>query len=228
MRGSRPRKIRWLDMKRVERNTEAAVVVFAKPITQVQMDRPFWVTLFNDPVYTEVQLSPAGLTVARVGPGPVKNCQISVNRLQVQSDRREEVGLVFPRVLARLQEWGASSELNAYGLNFDFTFELEGVTDTSTWLAERFLKHGLAGYDRLEAKLSHIEFVVNDPEDAIRRQLKFAPVPGKANLIYAYVNNHFNVGMKMNFRTDWMMKEMGTWYDRSVTFVGRLLESGGA
>lgn len=183
-------------------------------------------SLFHDPVNTNVELAPAGIIATCPGVPPVvKRCIFSGPRLEVFSDYPADPPRIHAEVAARLLRADGIA-LAAMGFNFEYECAIDGIDYPGRWLAQRFVQPSVNPAVARSVTGVKVEFQVTDPDDGIQRVLRLEPRAGRQDMLFFYINNHVPVDDQNPidpYDRQAIAHAMEASAQASTTFVERLL-----
>jgi len=165
---------------------------------EVSMDFPsnvreVLVQIFGDPVHTNVNFTPVGISaVVPANPPNAKIVEVTPLKIMAQTPLPNETAHALATVYREFFKAQKVVKFMAYGLNYELEFFLPGVSDTAKWLAERFIIGNLATPPQWNVARGEIAFSINHQE-GFQRNIKLQPRMNRINGFFASVNNHITV-----------------------------------
>ena len=199
-----------------------AYIVLNKAIpTEVdpQFTPNFCTTLFDSPQNTIVQPGPFGLEVISPGKHSVRRFVFHPGKIQIVTESAMSLMQVAGRVMEQLRRSSFNLEPSAFGLNYEFDFELPPGEVVPVWLAKRFVEPGLSNLGDGKVRVQTIDLRLENVENL--KVLKFEPRVGSDNRLFVYVNMHHDDGRLL--QGEQLEHAVDQGFEKSLALVARLL-----
>lgn len=177
--------------------------------------------VFNDPVHTQVGMSPTGF-VASVPGNPPKIAELGL-KLSARTSVPGETAGALVKLYSLVCDAVPTIQSRAYGFNFEFEFSFPGILDSGKWIAEHFLAGKLTLPERWKIDRADFNFSIEGPE-LLRRNIQLQPRKGRPHYFFASVNNHYACAPSSPKDASQWTSDLNTTYDSTRRFVLELLD----
>jgi hypothetical protein len=198
------------------------VVIFDPiPFHEMPFTTNFCITLFDTPQNTQIQSDPlSGLVIASLAPtGIIRNVILRPDKIEVKAETPMLVRDAWGRIFQYYRSEEKNITIKMYGLNYEFDFRVDGVTDSSLWLGTRFTRTPLNVPKDATVKIRSVRFDL----DKVGRlsTLRLEERAGEGDRIFAYANLH-NDGGRM-LLGEQLEAEIERGYRETIDLVSSLL-----
>jgi len=157
--------------------------------------RETMVTIFGDPVKTQVNLLQNGIRAVLPAPTPpnTKIAEMAIPKVFAKTPLTTDTAHAMATLFNKCIKDGKilkNLSIIAFGLNFEVEITIPSVDDSGRWIAQRFLKNHLNLPSPWSVARGELSFAITHPE-GWQRNIVLQPRADQPKAFFAMINNHF-------------------------------------